>query len=710
MKKLFVLILLTLNYLIAAENAPPKYWWGLNVSGSYVMHDAQFTRLLNLSTCCPEPGLQGGSGLRYSGGVNVSIPINDKMFINTRLAYHDLSTSFDGVNENIANTQVRQPDGTVTVMDIEGEHLFEPALNLFSLEPVLQYQITDGLFVVGGLRFGYFLDGTFNYREELKSPQNVTYTNGSLVRNLSTNVVIEELNTIQLAPVIGAGYSFHLNYRTKIVPEFRYYYSVSEITNTDWKVDNLTFGITYERGVVPPKKKQILRDTVYVRDTTLITSYELKQENIKLINRYEDYEKEVGPKTIEYNYTISESYERWIPKEVEIDISIETYGLTDDGKKQKDPTIVIEEIESEEGFPLLPFIYFNEGSDDLKKAGLEVLSKNEFKKFDPNGLEMNVFEVYKNTLNVIAKRLLISGRSITIIGYRSNFQGKRADQDLVENRIQSVKKYLVNNCGIESNKIATRISNKSIRSNDKDSQDIYDEAQSVEIVLNDPTALEPVYIKDIVRNATPPSILIESRLSSDEGIKKWDMTIDQFGDNLRNYSGSDTINKTTWNIAEEPIPTLEENIDVNLVAVDNLDHSKEEKTSLKIKQLTIKKKREVLKDDKRIEKYSLIVFDYNQSRLKPEHQSVIDYVKDKIKPNSVVTISGYADRTGESDYNNKLSERRCQEVYRALKDVQAKDILTKAYGNSLLLYDNDTALGRALSRTVQIEIETPVSN
>ena len=114
-----------------------------------------------------------------------------------------------------------------------------------------------------------------------------------------------------------------------------------------------------------------------------------------------------------------------------------------------------------------------------------------------------------------------------------------------------------------------------------------------------------------------------------------------------------------------------------------------------------------MKDDRNLEKYSLIVFDYNSADLKATHLDVIKKVKESIKPNSIVTIAGYADRTGDKEYNKNLASRRINAI-RKLINLPAKEIIEIPYGNSVLLYDNDTEVGRSLSRTVQITIETPV--
>jgi outer membrane protein OmpA-like peptidoglycan-associated protein len=84
---------------------------------------------------------------------------------------------------------------------------------------------------------------------------------------------------------------------------------------------------------------------------------------------------------------------------------------------------------------------------------------------------------------------------------------------------------------------------------------------------------------------------------------------------------------------------------------------------------------------------------------------ITQMIKDSIKTDSKVIVTGYSDIIGNEDYNLKLSERRAKETGKALG---AENIEIQALGNSKLLYDNSLPEGRFYSRTVEIVIETPV--
>jgi outer membrane protein OmpA-like peptidoglycan-associated protein len=85
----------------------------------------------------------------------------------------------------------------------------------------------------------------------------------------------------------------------------------------------------------------------------------------------------------------------------------------------------------------------------------------------------------------------------------------------------------------------------------------------------------------------------------------------------------------------------------------------------------------------------------------------MEKVKARIQPESKVRIVGYADRTGNPEYNRNLARKRCLEAQRVL-GVADDRVAIDPIGSDTLIYNNDTPEGRSYSRTVQIEIETPI--
>ena len=111
-----------------------------------------------------------------------------------------------------------------------------------------------------------------------------------------------------------------------------------------------------------------------------------------------------------------------------------------------------------------------------------------------------------------------------------------------------------------------------------------------------------------------------------------------------------------------------------------------------------------------LEKYALILFDYDSSKIKDRNRIIVDRIIARIKElkDVTLTIVGHTDMIGERAYNQKLSERRAQAVYDqmiAAGMTAGENIIFKGVGPDEPLYDNAWPEGRALNRTVTLVLE-----
>ena len=101
-------------------------------------------------------------------------------------------------------------------------------------------------------------------------------------------------------------------------------------------------------------------------------------------------------------------------------------------------------------------------------------------------------------------------------------------------------------------------------------------------------------------------------------------------------------------------------------------------------------------------------FDFDKAVLKPEAQSKLSDLVEKMKTISVevVIAVGHADSVGSDAYNQRLSLRRAEAVKKFLvsKGVEANRIYTEGKGESSPAADNRTREGRAKNRRVEVEV------
>jgi outer membrane protein OmpA-like peptidoglycan-associated protein len=111
-----------------------------------------------------------------------------------------------------------------------------------------------------------------------------------------------------------------------------------------------------------------------------------------------------------------------------------------------------------------------------------------------------------------------------------------------------------------------------------------------------------------------------------------------------------------------------------------------------------------------LEKYALILFDFNRSDIKQHNKDIIDRIVARIKeiPTATVSILGHTDTIGHEAYNLDLSIKRAKSAYDLILagGVPAGDNLTyKGIGPHDALFDNELPEGRALNRTVTVTLE-----
>ena len=104
----------------------------------------------------------------------------------------------------------------------------------------------------------------------------------------------------------------------------------------------------------------------------------------------------------------------------------------------------------------------------------------------------------------------------------------------------------------------------------------------------------------------------------------------------------------------------------------------------------------------------VIYFAFDSAELNSAAQAALDRVAaNLVNKNFVVAIAnGHADSTGTEEYNMGLSERRAASVskYLASKGVAAGQIRQRAYGEARPAADNESEMGRAKNRRVEINL------
>jgi OOP family OmpA-OmpF porin len=101
-------------------------------------------------------------------------------------------------------------------------------------------------------------------------------------------------------------------------------------------------------------------------------------------------------------------------------------------------------------------------------------------------------------------------------------------------------------------------------------------------------------------------------------------------------------------------------------------------------------------------------FDYDSSVIRPIDRPVLDEAVRQLinNPEIVISVEGHTDAKGTDEYNQALSIRRAEAVFRYLvnKGLAPERMRVEGFGESRPVAENETDAGRAQNRRVELRI------
>jgi len=101
-------------------------------------------------------------------------------------------------------------------------------------------------------------------------------------------------------------------------------------------------------------------------------------------------------------------------------------------------------------------------------------------------------------------------------------------------------------------------------------------------------------------------------------------------------------------------------------------------------------------------------FDFDKSDIRADSRPVLDEAADTLKesPDVRIGVEGHTDAVGTDIYNEKLSVRRAEAVFRYLVNhgVAPQRMEAAGYGKSRPVADNESESGRAQNRRVELHV------
>ncbi|MGE3802559.1 MAG: OmpA family protein, partial [Candidatus Kapaibacterium sp.] len=616
--------------------------------------------------CCRE--FTGGSGLGLTLGAIYQHPLDEPLYLDFRFAFSTLGA------------ELVEPESTTVIIGgeaVEGtfEHRLDATLTALLLEPSLDYHLTPKLGLRLGAGLGYLLGGSYDQQEVLVKPEDVgVFENNRRTRNEFTGD-IPDLNRLLISAHIGLGYDLPLNSRGTLLvtPELQYSRGFSPILkDSSWSVDQLRVGVAITFGG-ERKEPEVPPIVSLPTQTDSLSETPLRSEPLRA--------------------------------------QVTAVGVNEDGVEEKKATLRVEEFISTNMRPLLNYVFFDEGKGTIPPRYTR-LGGREKEKFRVEALHnIPTLPTYHHLLNIVGKRMQeFPEATLRIVGCNDG-QAEKAEGglSLSRERAEAVFGYLRSVWEIDSSRLTIETRNLPSKPSNMEVADGVVENRRAELYSDTWEVLAPVITDDTLRVTNPPVIRFRPEAESASPISGYNLNVLQGGDLLKAFRGSPgLVEEIDWDLQEDQtsVPRTEEPITYQLEVRDQAGNAvRTTLDSLPVEQITISKKRRERIADKYIDRYSLILFDFDQAAFNEANDRIGEFIRERIREGATVTITGYTDRIGEEEYNLRLSQRRANQT---AKELETEEAEVSGVGESVELHENDLPEGRFYSRTVTIVVETPV--
>ncbi|MCX7737158.1 MAG: OmpA family protein [Candidatus Kapabacteria bacterium] len=712
--KILIIFFLFFNYNSYSEDVDsvkkeyPKIGSVLNVSYNFSFADIRLLPSIKDSI----PRFAFGENYGMILGVYYEHPFNNKYALMFQGLY---SVHFADIYTNLASSIILNNQ----TYNFASRHKLSTDLTSLLFEPLLKVLLVDKLSFLGGFNIGLRFERIVEHEETIISPEGFTFPDGFKTRNHDNNLI--PIDGFRAALVAGLIYDIPIDINEKFIvsPQFTFSYGFSDVAkNFSWDVNSLRTGLVLKYVPLSEKKSK--------------PKPEFQIENIELIDtikiRLPDIENNIFVEGKINNY-LDTIIVGNIKKISAVALKVDTLFIPDTLKKKKiedEPLSVwvssessgifpISEIRIEDFLsiivqPLLNYVFFYENSAEIPNRYIKY-TKEKLNKFNFKDLTNKpTLEVYNNILNILGWRLKNKPKSkITLTGCNAGKDFE--DPSISEKRANAVKNYLVDVWEIDPRRIQVKYRNLPLKSSTLNDTDGVAENRRVEITSDDWDLVAPLFLSDTLRFVSPLFLKFNIDYKKRSNIEKWSVSIFNDDKVIKKFEGNGKLPDTIlWEMNErqDVINDIKKGFYFQVEAVDkNNKIIRSNVENINVDHITVYKKLLIQEGDKRIDRYSLILFDFNAANLGTTNSKIMDYINSNINDNSTVLVEGFTDRVGDEDYNLELSKRRALTVW---KLINAKIKSYMGFGESNLLYDNNLPEGRFYSRTVRVNVETPIMN
>jgi outer membrane protein OmpA-like peptidoglycan-associated protein len=376
-------------------------------------------------------------------------------------------------------------------------------------------------------------------------------------------------------------------------------------------------------------------------------------------------------------------------------------------------TLTIEEVTTIDSSPLLNYIFFETNQGEIPPRYTTFSSQAETQSFRESQLK-GTMEKYAHTLNIIGSRLRNNPEArIKIVGCNSNRGEETNRKDLSRSRAESVKAYLKYIWGIDSSRMDLEARNRPAVASASSVDEGRAENQRVEIYSETPAILDTIKSTYVSEISDFEEVKVMPQIQTGYEVARWTVALIGDGTLIDSTVGQgDLLPAYPFNLKTLGLGKIGayENIGAKVEVEDKKGRTYTTHVSTNVH--FIKREERVARKEgyKVMEKYALILFDFNRADIKDRNRAVLDRIIARINevPTARVSIVGHTDTIGKEAYNIDLSMRRAKAAFEMIVaggGINSGNISYEGAGPHNPLFDNQLPEGRALNRTVTVTLE-----
>ncbi len=646
--------------ILKAQTEIPPNVYGIYAGANWNFHSADFRALPGVPNCCPRFG--DDNGWSFGFGILYEYPFTQAMSIGARLGYSRLDATLrtiEGTTVIVGNETVRG----------EFEHSMTASIATLGLEPLLVFRHLDPLMVYIGGRASVVPLRSYEQSETLIKPEDygVFKETGRRKRNESSGTIPRaQSGHLALTGGMHVRLPMNRNGTLFLAPEVFFTYTLSPIVaDLDWSAHTIRIG------------------------AALLYTPQKTSDALPEVPRPVEPPREIAPA---------------------LSATIDAIGLDENGNEVENPVYRMEEFVGVRMRPLLPYVFFSENSSDIPMR-YHRLTEGETKSFSEDALHnLETLTIYYHVLNIIGKRMRSMPQAqITITGCNADDGSEKGNLALSLDRAHAVRDYLRDVWKIDESRMTVQKRNLPVLYSTMTERDGIEENRRVEISSSEWEILKPVITNDTIRVEVYPKVVFRPRVQSERGVESWKISVSNDGAEFTAFYGADEPPVHIPLAIEEKLDMLPEGVNTLTYVLTAKDsrglQARTAPADIPVERLTVHHKRRERIADKYIDRYALILFDFDRADVVGMNSRIAEMIRDRLQKGAAVTIEGFTDRIGESRHNSQLSYRRSVEVRSALGWPSAK---VQGHGETETLFDNNLPEGRMYCRTVNITVETPV--